>query len=145
MNPPWTSITTYDLNTGKILWTKPLGEEPQALAKGVRNTGVPTGSQRNGVIVTSNGLLFATVTNGKIYAMNAATGEILWTGSTPLGIAAIPSMYEVNGKVYLVVNATTPQTVGWNLSNEAKQNAEGAASKKGAYYVFSLPNLKVNE
>lgn len=142
LNPPWSSITAYDLNTGEIQWSKPLGEEPQAVKKGHRWTGVPTGSQRNGVIVTSNGLLFTTVTNGNIYAMDAENGEVLWTGETPLGIATFPSMYEVNGKVYIVVNATTPQISGWNLTNEEKAKMAQEAKKGGAYYVFALPDQK---
>ncbi|WP_276368831.1 PQQ-binding-like beta-propeller repeat protein [Chryseolinea sp. H1M3-3] len=140
LNPPWSSITAYDMNTGNIQWTKPLGEEPQAVAKGFNNTGVPTGSQRNGIIVTSNGLLFATVTNGKIYAYDASNGEILWTGQTPLGIATMPSMYEVDGRIFIVVNATTPQVEGWNLTEEQKEAMAKNAKKGGAYYVYTLPN-----
>ena len=142
LNPPWSSITAYDMNTGEIKWSRPLGEEPQAVKKGFRNTGVPTGSQRNGVIVTSNGLLFTTVTNGRIYAMDAENGEILWTGETPLGIATMPSMYEVNGKTYIVVNATTPQISGWNLTDEEKVRMAQESKKGGAYYVFALPDAQ---
>lgn len=142
LNPPWATITAYDMNMGTIQWSKPLGEDPQAVEKGFRNTGVPTGSQRNGIIVTSNGLLFATVTNGKIYAYDAANGEILWEGQTPLGIATMPSMYEVNGRVFIVVNATTPQIDGWNLTEEQKEEMAKSAKKGGAYYVYALPELK---
>jgi quinoprotein glucose dehydrogenase len=140
LNPPWSTITAYDMNTGKIQWSKPLGEEPQAVKKGFTKTGVPTGSQRNGIIVTSNGLLIATVTNGGIYAYDATNGEILWTGQTPLGIASMPSMYEVNGKVFIVVNATTPQIDGWNLTEQQKEEMAKSAKKGGAYYVYALPN-----
>ncbi|MCB0634578.1 MAG: PQQ-binding-like beta-propeller repeat protein, partial [Lewinella sp.] len=141
LNPPWTSITAYDMNAGTIKWTRPLGEDPQAVALGARNTGVPTGSQRNGMIVTSNGLIFSTVTNGKIYAYDADNGNILWTGQVPMGIASLPAMYEVKGRVYLVVNATTPQTSGWNLKEENKGKTE-ALPIEGAYVVFALPENK---
>lgn len=139
LNPPWSTITAYDMNTGTIQWQKPLGEDPQAVKLGFTNTGVPTGSQRNGIIVTSNGLVFATVTNGRIYAYDASNGEVRWTGETPLGIASIPSMYAVNGKVFIVVNATTPQISGWNLTDEEKEQMAGTSKKGGAYYVFALP------
>ena len=142
LNPPWSTITAYDMNTGEIQWSKPLGEEPQAVKEGFSKTGVPTGSQRNGIIVTSNGLVFATVTNGKIYAFDAANGEILWTGETPLGIATMPSIYEVYGRVFIVVNATTPQIEGWNLTEEQKAAMPKNARKGGAYYAFALPTLK---
>jgi quinoprotein glucose dehydrogenase len=130
------------MNTGKIQWSKPLGEEPKAAKKGFTKTGVPTGSQRNGIIVTSNGLLFSTVTNGKIYAYDASNGEILWTGETPLGIATMPSMYELNGRVFIVINATTPQIDGWNLKDEEKEKMTKNAKKGGAYYVYALPKSK---
>lgn len=139
LNPPWSTITAYNMNTGTIQWSKPLGEEPQAVRKGFTKTGVPTGSQRNGIIVTSNGLLFATVTNGKIYAYDASNGDILWEEQTPLGIASMPSMYEVSGRVFIVINATTPQIDGWNLKEEEKEAAGKAAKKDGAYYVYALP------
>jgi quinoprotein glucose dehydrogenase len=142
LNPPWSSITAYDMNTGEIQWSKPLGEEPQAVKKGFNKTGVPTGSQRNGVIVTSNGLLFTTVTNGRIYAMDASSGEILWTGEMPLGIASMPSMYEVDGRVFIAINATTPQITGWNLTDEEKAQMAQESKKGGAYYVFALPETK---
>ena len=139
LNPPWASITAYDLNQGSIKWTRPLGENEQALALGVHNTGVPSGSQRNGMIVTSNGLVFSTVANGKIYAYNADNGDILWEGETPNGIAALPAMYEVDGKLYLVVNASNPKRRGWNLSEKEKEAREEVAVE-GSYVVFSLPN-----
>lgn len=143
IKPPWTSIFAYDMNTGTIKWKRPLGEDPHAIAaKRVRNTGIPTGSQRNGMIVTSTGIIFATVTNGKIYAFDAENGEILWTGATSMGIASIPSMYEVNGKVYLVVSATMPQVPGWNLKENDQPDTE--EELHGVYQVFALPDPKIN-
>jgi quinoprotein glucose dehydrogenase len=139
LKPPWTSITAYDLNEGKIRWSRPLGEDPQAVAKGVRDSGVPTGSQRNGMLVTSNGLIFSTVTNGKIYAYHADNGEILWTGEVPLGIGGLPSMYEIKGRTYIVVSATIPPTRGWNLPDNLQEETQ-VDSTEGSYVVFSLPS-----
>jgi quinoprotein glucose dehydrogenase len=136
MNPPWSSITAYDLNLGTIKWTKPLGEEPQAVKEGGRNTGVPTGSQRNGIIVTSTGIVFSTVTNGKIYAFDADNGELLWTGKAPLGIASIPTVYEVDGRIFIAFNATTPLVNGWHAQ---KKDPEPKKPDQGGYVVFSLP------
>lgn len=141
MKPPWSSITAYDMNTGKIQWTKPLGQDPYALEKGFKNTGVPTGSQRNGMVITSNGIIFTTVTTGEIYAYDAENGNILWQSQTELGIASMPSMYEINNRVYLVVNATTPQITGWNQTEEEKQNAFKDLNE-GVYQVYALPEIK---
>ena len=30
ITPPWSTITAYDLNTGKIMWQTPYGDTPQA-------------------------------------------------------------------------------------------------------------------
>ena len=106
---------------------------------GEEHTGVPTGSQRQGMIVTSNGLIFSTVTNGAIYAYDAENGDILWKGQTELGIATMPTMYEVDGKIYLVVNATTPQVKGWNLKDQEGTEPPQSENTRGEYVVYSLP------
>ena len=139
VKPPWATITAYDMNKGTIMWTQPLGEDEEAVAKGFRNTGVPNGSQRNGMVITSNGLVFATVTNGRIYAYDAETGKILWTGRTSMGIGSMPAMYEVGGRVYLAITATSTLPGGWNLSDEEK-NAIQKEEGERAYVVFALPN-----
>lgn len=148
VKPPWTSIVAYDLNKGEIKWRRPLGEDPEAVAKGYRDTGVPHGSQRNGMVVTSSGIVFATVANGQIYAYDVDNGEILWRGQTEKGIGTFPSMYEWNGRVYLVVSASMPIESGWGSSEsdagsgDHGEVAEGAAEKAiGAYYVYALPDV----
>jgi hypothetical protein len=78
-----------------------------AAAEGGKNTGVLR-AQRNGMIVTSSGLIFSTAKDGNIYAFDANNGEILWTGKLPAGTEGLPAMYEVNGRSYLVVAATAP-------------------------------------
>jgi quinoprotein glucose dehydrogenase len=37
--PPWGTLNAIDLVSGRILWKVPLGEYPQLVAKGIRNTG----------------------------------------------------------------------------------------------------------
>ena len=39
ISPPWGTLNAVDLNKGEILWKVPLGEYPQLVAKGIRNTG----------------------------------------------------------------------------------------------------------
>lgn len=131
LNPPWSSITAYDMNEGTIKWSRPLGEDERALAKGERNTGVPNGTNGQGMIVTSNGILFATVSNGQIYAYDADNGKVLWKSQTKQGISTLSSMYEVDGRVYLVINATKPQ--------KRKTKTSESADRFGEYVVYSLP------
>lgn len=134
ISPPWSSIIAYDLNKGTILWRKPIGEDRDVAAEGGKHTGVPR-SQRNGMIVTSTGILFCTAKDGKIYAFDALDGTQLWAGNLPTGTEGLPSLYEVNGRHYLVVCATTPLSFG----RGDDQNKNDGAPPQGGYVVFSLP------
>src|SRR5690606_31088729 len=58
IGPPWSSITAYDLNTGTRLWSRPLGTDSLAAARGLTNTGVP-GTIHNGMVVTATGIVFS--------------------------------------------------------------------------------------
>jgi quinoprotein glucose dehydrogenase len=104
VKPPYSTLTAYDLNAGTIKWQVPTGDEPRAGAQGVSNTGVI--SQRSGMITTSTGLLFHAGEDAKVRAYDVETGKVLWTGALPAGSRGIPAMYEVDGRQYLVVNAT---------------------------------------
>jgi quinoprotein glucose dehydrogenase len=92
------------------------------------------------MIVTSTGLLFATAKDGHVRAHDAATGDVLWTGDLPRGAEAMPAMYAINGRQYLVVCATTNLTWG-KASREGGPwtAADGEPSGPGAYVVFALP------
>jgi quinoprotein glucose dehydrogenase len=106
VKPPYSTLTAYDLNRGTIKWQVPAGEEPRAAAQGATNTGVI--SQRSGIITTSTGLLFHAGGDARVRAHDVETGQVLWTGTLPAGSRGGPAMYEVNGRQYLVVNATQP-------------------------------------
>jgi len=135
ISPPWSTITAYDLNTGKIKWAIPLGRDMELSAQGVKeNTGL-LNSNRNGMIVTSTGLIFCTAKDGKVYALDADTGKELWAGKLPAGTEGLPSLYQSKGKHYLVVPATMP--LRWGRM-EAPAQLETPASQRG-YVVFSLP------
>jgi quinoprotein glucose dehydrogenase len=137
MAPPWSTLMAIDLNKGELLWKVPLGQDLTATALGATGTGVPRGTQRNGMLVTASGLLFATAKDGHLYAFDADTGKQLWAGKLPMGTEGLPAMYVVDGRQYIVVNATTPLTWG------AKSRESGIGSTepvgKGGYVVFALP------
>jgi quinoprotein glucose dehydrogenase len=135
--PPWSSIMAYDLNRGVIKWRRPLGQDRDAAAAGGSNTGVPRGSQRQGMIVTSTGIVFSTARDGVLYAFDARNGEVLWSAGLPMGNEGLPAAFQVKGKTYLVVNATTPLTWGLN----SRESGIGAVRSPGlgGYVVFALP------
>ncbi|HVU22687.1 MAG TPA: PQQ-binding-like beta-propeller repeat protein [Opitutus sp.] len=140
MRPPWSYLVAYDLNAGVIKWKVPVGEDRDAAREGAKNTGVPRGAQRNGMIVTSTGVVFSTAKDGRIYAFDTDTGRTLWSADLGCGTEGLPAMYELDGRPYLVVNATTPLTWGRN----SRESGIGAARTKdeGGYIVFSLPPTK---
>ena len=64
IKPPFWVMTAYDLNEGKRMWQIPVGEVPELVARGIRNTGsVPA---RGGPVVTAGGLIFTPSQSDKI-------------------------------------------------------------------------------
>jgi quinoprotein glucose dehydrogenase len=131
-------LTAFDLNKGTIKWQIPLGEDVRAVAEGVRNTG--TMLEPKGILVTPTGLVFHAARDGKFRAYDALDGKELWSVELPAGAAAIPSMYEVNGKVYIVVSATAPTPqLGIGETGVAQGNAAVTAlGAPKAYMAFAL-------
>jgi quinoprotein glucose dehydrogenase len=137
MRPPWSYLAAYDLNRGVLKWKIPVGQDLHAAREGGKNTGVPRGAQRNGMVVTSSGIVFSTAKDGHVYAFDADDGKILWSAQLPAGTEGLPSMYGLDGRHYLVVNATTPLTWG----RESRESGIGATRRpdEGGYVVFALP------
>ena len=136
--PPWSTIVAYDLNRGVIKWTRPLGQDRDVAAAGGKQTGVPRGAQRQGMIVTSSGIVFSTGRDGVLYAFDADDGEVLWSAALPMGTEGLPAAYQVEGKTYIVVNATTPRT--WGLKSRESGIGSPQPLGKGGYVVFALPD-----
>lgn len=137
VSPPWTTITAYDLNKGVVLWKKPIGQDERIpLKKGAEEMGVPAGTQRKSMIVTSTGILFATIANGQLYAFDADNGKVLWKYNLPKDTDAPMTTYTVNGKQYLVVPAMSA------LGIEAGDRARIPGAYPSGYVVFALPDKK---
>lgn len=101
ISPPWGTLTAIDLNTGKHVWQKTLGEFKELTAKGI----TPTGTENyGGPVVTAGGILFIAATkDGMFRAFDKKTGKLLWQTELPAAGFATPSTYEVNGKQFVVV------------------------------------------
>ncbi|HEU5145425.1 MAG TPA: pyrroloquinoline quinone-dependent dehydrogenase [Chryseosolibacter sp.] len=115
VKPPWGTLNAIDLNKGEIVWRTPLGVYPELLEKGLP----PTGTQNlGGPAVTAGGLVFIGATRDKKFrAFDKNTGEILWEHDLPGGGNATPSIYEVNGKQYVVIAAGGGGRVGSESSD----------------------------
>jgi quinoprotein glucose dehydrogenase len=101
VKPPWGQLTAVNLNTGKIVWQKVLGEYKELTAKGIPQTGA---DNYGGAVVTKGGLVFIAATKDeRIRAFDKSTGKLLWEAELPACGFATPSVYESHGKQYLVV------------------------------------------
>ena len=123
--PPWGTITAINLNTGEHVWKTTLGEYPELKEKGIP----PTGTENyGGPVVTAGGLLFiAASRDGMIRAYNKDNGKLLWEYKLPSPGFATPSVYEVNGKQFLVIACG-----GGKLKTRSGD----------AYVAFALPGKK---
>ena len=102
ITPPWGTLSALDLNAGTMKWQKPLGEYPELVAKGIKDTG---SDNYGGPVVTAGGLLFIAATNfdKKLRAFDKLTGALLWETVLPFAGNATPSTYMLNGKQYVVI------------------------------------------
>jgi quinoprotein glucose dehydrogenase len=135
--PPWSSIVAYDLNRGVIKWKRPIGQTRADAGSDAEDTGVPRGAQRQGMIVTSTGIVFSTARDGRFYAFDADDGDVLWSAALPMGSEGLPAVYSVGNKHYIVVNATTPNT--WGIRSRATGAGAQGPAGGGGYVVFALP------
>jgi quinoprotein glucose dehydrogenase len=104
IKPPFTKLTRYDLNTGTIKWQVGLGDDARLVAEGITGTGVP--QNRTSVLPTAGGLIFGLGGDGRVRAFDADTGSVLWTGAVRGAFRGSPSMYEIDGRQYLLVAAS---------------------------------------
>ncbi len=123
-SPPYGSLAAVDLNDGTIKWKRPLGEYPELVKLGMKDTGA-----RNfgGAVATGGGLIFIGATpDEKFRAFDSETGEVLWEFQLPYGGYATPSVYEVDGRQYVVICAGGGQKVHRTASGDT-------------VYAFALP------
>ena len=124
--PPWGTLSAIDLKTGKYLWKIPLGEYPDLVSLGMKNTG---SENYGGPIVTAGGVLFigATIHDRIFHAFDARTGKLLWEDQLPFAGMATPATYMVGGRQYVVI------------ASSGGRDPKGPVG--GAYIAFALPEM----
>jgi quinohemoprotein ethanol dehydrogenase len=83
-------ILAYDASTGKVKWRNHLGTDM---------------SHGQGPMTTATDLLFAGQIDGRLLAMDARDGDVLWEFQTGSGIAGAPITYLADGEQYVAVLA----------------------------------------
>lgn len=137
IGPPWSTLTAYDLNTGKIKWKIPFGGVTRLEKKGITDTG--SYWPRGGVVVTAGGLIFGGAkSDSTMRAYDKDTGKVIWEFRIPAGPEGIPAVYEVDGREYVVISARPNSDVPVSAGGVAPLEDGPAASTQG-YYVFALP------
>jgi quinoprotein glucose dehydrogenase len=100
ITPPWSTITAYDLNTGKIKWQAPYGDVPQAgPSDKMRGNAFP----KSGFVITAGGLLMFAGNDSKLYALDKDTGRLIFSKELPNGSLGVPAVYEVKGREYILL------------------------------------------
>jgi quinoprotein glucose dehydrogenase len=133
IGPPWSQLTAYDLNTGRILWQVPHGGVT-VLGDAGKNTG--SIAPRGGVVVTGGGLVFAgTASDRKFRAYDQDTGKVIWEYDLPAAQEGVPAVYEAGGRQFIVV----PVGGSSVFQPRAGQNNPLPQAGPGQYMVFALP------
>jgi alcohol dehydrogenase (cytochrome c) len=99
--PETSTVTALDSRTNKIVWQQRRD-----------------GSDSKGDLTTAGGLLFLSNPDGTLKALDATSGNELWSFQVGWGIAAAPMTYSVNGVQYVAVVA------GGNVGGNATQDGD---------------------
>jgi len=99
-NPPYGTLASYDLKTGKLLWKEPFGEVqkwgfymPQSW--GSVTIGAP--------LVTKSGLIFIGASmDSRVRGIDLKTGKVLWSALVDAPSVSMPATYQYKGKQYVV-------------------------------------------
>jgi quinoprotein glucose dehydrogenase len=132
MKPPFTSLAKYDLNTGRIAWQVGLGDDTRLAALGITGTGVT--QMRSSLIVTAGSLIFAPGGDSVVRAYDADSGKVLWSAALGGAIRGGPSMYEIEGRQYLLVPAS-----GDLPPSGLPAGGATPANRPTGYVAFALP------
>lgn len=102
-NPPYGSISAYDLKTGALLWKKPHGQIQKWGFYMPRSWGTIT---LGGPVITASGLIFIGGSmDSRVRALDLKTGKVLWQAQVSAPAVALPAIYEYKGKQYVTFTA----------------------------------------
>ncbi|HWY63304.1 MAG TPA: pyrroloquinoline quinone-dependent dehydrogenase [Rhizomicrobium sp.] len=101
--PPYGTMSSYDLKTGKLLWRHPFGQVQQWGFYMPESWGSVT---IGGPVITKTGLIFIGASmDSRVRALDLKTGEVLWKSLVEAPVVATPAVYTYKGKQYVVFAA----------------------------------------
>jgi quinohemoprotein ethanol dehydrogenase len=86
------------------------------------------GPANGGALSTAGGLVFQGTGSGEFTALDAKSGQTLWTSQTQTGVMAAPISYEIDGKQYIAILVGSGGS--WRMIG-GDQNTKG----------YTLPNI----
>lgn len=123
-NGPYGTLSSYDMNTGKLLWREPFGQVQKwgfymPESWGSVTIGAP--------VITKTGVIFIGASmDSRVRAIELKTGRVLWTSLVDAPAVSEPAIYTYKGKQYVLF------TAGGNSILEPKVGDQLIA--------FTLPN-----
>ncbi len=127
--PPWGTLNAVDLSTMSVKWRVPLGYYPELKQRGLPDTGT---QNFGGCVATAGGLVFIGGSADEMFrAFDADTGEILWEYKLSAGGYAVPAVYQIDGRQYIVIAAGGGNRIGTPTGD--------------AFYAFALPEKEVQK
>src|SRR5579871_139522 len=134
ITPPWSTITAYDLNTGKMMWQTPYGDLPQAgPSDKLRGNVVP----KSGFVILASGLIVFVDNNGKFYALDKNTGKVLFTKDVGNGGVGVPAVYELGGREYILFALTAGPS--FPAGGRLAPGGVNVPAGEKTYVAFALP------
>jgi alcohol dehydrogenase (cytochrome c) len=112
----WGNIKAIDPSTGREVWS---WRHPHPIL--------------SSVLTTAGDLVFAGTSTGEFVALDARSGEQLWSFQTGSGIHSNPVTYSVGGKQYIAVPS------GWGGWMKGFAPELYGATRGSALFVFALP------
>jgi quinoprotein glucose dehydrogenase len=101
--PPYGTLSSYDLKTGKLLWKKPFGQVQYWGFYMPESWGSPT---FGGPVITKSGLIFIGASmDSRVRAVDLKTGEVLWKHQVEAPAVSTPAVYTYKGRQYVVFAA----------------------------------------
>jgi quinoprotein glucose dehydrogenase len=152
INPPWSSLTAYDVAAGTIKWAIPLGEVSALAARGIKGTG--SFWPRGGGVVTAGGLIIVpTKSDSTLHVYDKDTGKEIAGIKVPASPEGIPSVYQVNGREYVAISARPNTDRVGQLGDQLPQDPAAGGpmqvpvtdERTQGYYVFALPESSVHK